>query len=558
MRGKLPQFCLIWPLLGLPLAGCGSSDADCAKTATCSSPTDDNHPDVTSSDAGSATDDHSVTINPDGAGASSADVRSGAENVVEVADSALDGAVSGDAVAQSDGADAPSCAVDVPCYVDDRSAIFVSPLGNDATGTGKKDAPFRSITHAISASTGSSKHIFACDNGTGYTEAVALTDASGVSALYGGFDCTNWMYNSKSQARVAPPTPGYALSINGVTGAVTIENLEFDAKDGATPSDSSIAAWIVGSKGVVVRRASIVAGIGRDGLTMSPSANYDHVVTGGYDPAVIGFNATSVAPGPARECLLLCKDGHTSTGGMGSGPSAAPATYGLPIITPAIPPISTGRPGVWVAQMSDCNIDKIAFPGSAAPAASGGPGASLWGRLSAGGWVPEPGASGTTGGAGQGGGGSGGLGTAYGGGGGCGGCGGAGGPAGLGGGSSFAILAFNSQITVSETTLTVRMAGNGGPGGSGQVGQMGGSGGVGDGCSIAGSGGNGGSGGGGGGGAGGLSVGVGYQGSAPVLTGTTVMLPNVAANGGAGGSAPDQNPGTKGKDGVAQNTLLLP
>src|SRR5262249_16732238 len=118
----------------------------------------------------------------------------GVDSRLEVG-SIADGGV-GDEVVTVDSAEAGPCGFDAPCYVDDRFAIFVSPTGNDTIGTGKKDAPFRSITHAVVAGTGSAKHIFACDDGTGYPEAVRFDDNSGVEAVYGGFDCVSWLYDA--------------------------------------------------------------------------------------------------------------------------------------------------------------------------------------------------------------------------------------------------------------------------------------------------------------------------------------------------------------------------
>jgi hypothetical protein len=545
MRGKLPHFYLLWALLALPLGGCGSSDGDCAKTATCASTTDDQPADAASND-GSGPSDHSVVMSSEGGPMESSD---GGARETSAEGSALD-APSDAAVA--DGPEAGPCGVDPPaCYVDDLFAIFVSPKGSDTGGTGTKLAPFRSIAKAVASRSGSTKHVFACDDGTGYPESLSFNDASGVEALHGGFDCTSWLYDAKRVAKVAPNVLGFALNLSGLNTSIVIDNFELDSKDGVSAGDSSIAVMVASAKAVTIKRSVVQAGSGRAGFANAVMFNYSHDVTTPNDPLVVGNDATDYAPGAAKACTTLCTEG-TSTGGSGTS-AAFVGTTGLPNL-------GAGQPGGWSSSLANCGSATIAHNGVDAPAAAGGDGASGWGSVSNLGWLPAAGIRGKTGGPGQGGGGGDGVDTALGGGGGCGGCGGGGGSSGIGGGSSFAIISLSSQVTVSDSVLVVSRAGDGGPGVQGQPGQLGGAGGAAYGttCAPAGTGGKGGAGGGGGGGAGGLAVGIGYQGTAPVMNQTTVMLPSIVALGGKGGSAAGQNPGTKGKDGVAQNTLQLP
>jgi hypothetical protein len=549
MRGKLAHFGALSTLLALPLAGCGSSDTDCAKTATCSSAMEENEAAATSSDTGPAVSDHSIVTSSDvgsatnqDAGTIDADAASPSEDSASDATSEL---------VSADAPEAGPCGVDAPaCYVDDLFAIFVSPQGNDTTGTGTKLAPFRSITKAVAARSGSTKHIFACDDGTGYPEALWFNDASGVEALYGGFDCTTWLYDAKRKAKVAPTGLGWALALSALNSPILIESFELDAKDGVAAGESSIAVFVDQAKDVTLKRCVVTAGSGREGLTNAATSNYSHVVTTHSDPAVVGNNATDSAPGVARACSTLCTNGQYSTGGAGTTANT-PGTVGLPNL-------GFGAPGGWVQEYFNCNSSYPAQPGLSPSAAARGDGASVFGHLIANGWAPEPGTAGKTGGPGQGGGGGDSFDSSgEGGGGGCGGCGGAGGPSGTGGGSSMAIVSRSSQLKVTDTLLVASRAGNGGPGGPGQVGQLGGDGGASYGSCFGvggGTGGTGGAGGPGGGGAGGIAVGIGYQGTAPVLAGTTVMLPVIVATGGAAGSAAGQ----RGIDGVAQNVVLLP
>ncbi|MEP7049163.1 MAG: hypothetical protein ABJB12_02370 [Pseudomonadota bacterium] len=182
------------------------------------------------------------------------------------------------------------------------------------------------------------------------------------------------------------------------------------------------------------------------------------------------------------------------------------------------------------------------------------PGATKLGTITPTGWSGIPGTDGTPGTPGQGGGGGTGKSS---GGGGAGGCGGAGGTGGKAGGSSIALLVFNSTVTFTANQLVAVNAGKGGNGIAGQPEQsVGGNGGFPDvtgGCS-GGTGGTGGNGGAGGGAAGGISVGIAYVGTtAPLPDSATTLTTGTAGATGLGG-VPGTNDGINGK---AQNILEI-
>jgi hypothetical protein len=139
--------------------------------------------------------------------------------------------------------------------------------------------------------------------------------------------------------------------------------------------------------------------------------------------------------------------------------------------------------------------------------------------------------------------------------GGAGGCGGNYGRGGQGGGASIALLVYDSIVIVGESEVISGHGGSGGWGGEGQEGQAGGSYGLGNpqGC-RAGAGARGGAGGGGGGGAGGISVGVLWNGTAPVLDQSTANAITIGTEGAAGlGGGVDND----GADGFAEPTYEL-
>jgi hypothetical protein len=438
--------------------------------------------------------------------------------------------------------------------VDDSIGLFVSAAGSDSNA-GTKESPLKTIGAALSKTSSQHGRVYVCD-GT-YAEHVKITSTA---SIYGGFSCLDWSYDGK-QGKVAPTDTGYALDVEGVSSAITIEDLEFDATDGQKAGDSSIAIFVANSTGATLRRVKATAGNGLPGADASSTSNYD----GGTAPSGNGASADT----GGDPCVNHCADGTTSTGGGGGTGAQTPSTPsgggdGGPEIPPGPLPADNGLGGTFSGS---CTTGSGSPGASATPIDGGSPGSSAPGHLSASGWTSIQGASGAAGRPGQGGGGGAGgqhaaaMLVGGGGGGGCGGCGGAGGAAGSSGGSSFGILIFQSTVAIDTCVATSGNAGDGKAGGAGQTGQLGGLKGsavatVGTGCDGA-PGGAGGAGAGGGGGAGGNSIAIGYVGSKPTVTAGS-QQEGTAGGPGAGGAGAAANNGLAGAAGTKADVQELP
>ena len=421
-----------------------------------------------------------------------------------------------------------------PECVTDGVGVFVSPTGKDGAA-GTKAEPLRSIAEAV---TRRKPRVYVCEGE--YEGAVTITEQV---SLYGGFSCA-WE-PSDARVRLAPPK-GVALKVLNVLTPIVVESVDIIGHADAELSGDSAVAAFVSESNVTFRGVNLVAGPGTPGEKGGTKSNYTGV-------AKNGGNATASSGG--KETMCACADGKTSSsGGRGGtvGTGALDPTSGS--ANPAVGGINEGNNGA-----SSC-VPGIA--GSPGTATTGGDGAFAPGTLTNAGWDSSKlGTAGEPGNPGQGGGGGGGITmSAQGGSGGaCGGCGGGGGEPGSNGGSSFALLAYRSTVTIDGGTLTSGVGGKGGDGGSGQDGQTPGT--TGLGACAGGSGGAGAGGSGGGGGAGGHSVPIGYVGTEPIVNGATLKpdAQGAGGSGGEGGKGPG-NAGAKGKagaEGKSQNSLSL-
>ena len=106
--------------------------------------------------------------------------------------------------------------------------------------------------------------VYACDEGTGYLDALTIDATLDGTSLYGGFECTGWTYATTRRARVHPAT-GVALVVKGLTAGVTVEDFEFNAADAAVGA-SSIGAIVDTALNVVMRGVKVTAGKGGGGV----------------------------------------------------------------------------------------------------------------------------------------------------------------------------------------------------------------------------------------------------------------------------------------------------
>jgi len=438
------------------------------------------------------------------------------------------------------------------CIISETYGVFVATAGNggsDTGGTGTRTAPYASVTHALANLKGLGR-VFVC-NGA-YTDQITV---GGAVSIYGGLTCGTpdsgvvgaWAYVNGTKGVVTASSPSFALRVTAGSGAVDIEDMEFDGIAGTSAVPTSIGALVLSSTDVTMSRVTLTSGTGLTGTMGTTVSNYAGV------QATQGNAASGATGGLSLTCT--CGDSSMTTGGTGgAGSSGSPGGGGggSPLITGA--PVTDGAGGVYDTGDGTC---QNGGPGAPSPNGPGGTGATSAGTLGTSGWTLGPvGTAGTNAGPAQGGGGgSGGVYIAVpsggGGGGACGGCGGGGGTGGGPGGSSFALASAGSVVTLNACSLTAGSGGMGGQGGPGQSGEPGGTSGVqsANGCQ-GGKGGAGGTGGGGGGGAGGHSIAIAYSGTQPTTPNGTMAFFATTAAGGGGAGTPAGTTGTGGSAGL--------
>lgn len=450
---------------------------------------------------------------------------------------------------------------------DATDAIFVEPDGLDGE-PGTREAPVRTIQHAVELATASGKSsVYLCN--AEYAETVRLVGDS--VSLYGGYDCAHDWKRTTDRAIVHPAT-GVPLTVENVAESITVSHLSVRAPDTMEFGASSIALVALNSKGVVVSHSEIVSGRAGPGSPAVPPA------LGSQPQQAPAANAPSVTTGSncvsqsSTTCLLSSGGAACSSSAPGATgtPRACPGLDGLNVnggnggsggnCSLAEPFGGSGSLGVPPIPVGTVNLNGAAgLPGAAATIG--------FGSVAGGRYFPtNVGADGMPGNPGYAGrGGTGGQsylsGTLYviGGGGGQGGypgCPGLAGHGGGGGGASIALLARGTRVSSVGALFGTGDGGMGGPasaGSSGQPGGVGGLGGSGTGVQPGQQGqkgGDGGAGGFGGAGGGGPSIGIVYDGAAPVLTSTTFVV----GKGGVGAAAASG----KAADGLAAETYQVP
>src|SRR5664280_247684 len=374
------------------------------------------------------------------------------------------------------------------------------------------EMPVATLTHGIELAIAKGKDVYLCKGD--YSEGTIQLNTKGVR-VYGGYDCTaKWVRNSQSQPHLVS-TSSTALSIKGVTDAVVFDRVDIKSANTTAGSESSIAVFISNSKNITIRRGSIEAGTGADGVQPATAAAvnsipacYAYVYSTGqcfgepgtdaYQYKNCYYNGQSgggtIATAPVTDSSVFalavqsaatqtnqCKNSTFSIGGKGGGTDPKNPLNGTDG-TKGSPPSTAGNLN---------GSDGATFtPGSAATQG--------FGTLNDGGYVPSnqgtSGIGGAIGEAGTGGNG-GGFGIVFsagagdfpyylyapragGGKGGWGGCGGDGGAPGNAGGASIAIASYQSQVSLERTTLVTSSGGKGSAGGFGAEGAAGQPGGV--------------------------------------------------------------------------------
>ncbi len=504
--------------LALVVPAWGCAEQTCDESLSCHSSVEMDATDASVGDAPSRVEASDASAPPDAdAGGSAQDV------IVRMPEAGRDARVS-----DASGERPPPCNLDgspgtTPCQVDERYAVFVAPVGGLDSNPGSRLQPFSTLQAAVEFAAASNLLVFACSTKGAFVGHLILSGAQKSTKIYGGYDCDTWQPTQTATQLTGVPGE-IPLQIHN-TSSVHLEGFQITAQSDANPSANSVAAYVRSSSDIEFVRVSLIAGNGKDGADGVMRSNYD------APSSLQGNMPVGVNGGAAVECFNTCHDGARSQGGKGGygGIAGGAAASGGEAGTPDLN--GTGEyDGKGGTPGGTCSIG-IGHEGASAFLATPARGASRYGQMTSA-WTPASGADGTIGGPGQGGGGGAGRQGSGGGSGGCGGCGGAGGTGGKGGGSSFALLSYDSDVTLRSCHLETGKGGRGGRGGAGQDGQRGGSGGAAAPGCPGGGGGGGGGGGKGGGGAGGLSVAVAYVGRAPIRDNqTTTRLGDPGAGG---------------------------
>lgn len=340
---------------------------------------------------------------------------------------------------------------------DDPSlAVHVAPQGSDATGSGSRESPFRTIARALATAQGEDVSLHLC--AARFEEAVAIAEPGRRVAITGGFACpgsaTPWAVGSGETQVVATSAHRFDLR------ALRVRGVRFDARD-ATRADapSSIAVDVRTLDGAEFARCVLVAGKGLAGAEGVSSAV---AAASGLD----GRAGTGTTGGGAPE--RTCGPGVFTRGGSG-GSGIGSTTRGASGATSRELAGNAGVSGDEAAPRN-CSAGGVGPDGSTRPLVGDASDA-----LDTSTGKAADGRAGSDGDPGQGGGG-GGTASARDGApsGASGGCGGAGGAGGGGGGSSIALVVHAGAVTLTDTELRSGAAGAGGAGAKGGDGAAGG------------------------------------------------------------------------------------
>jgi hypothetical protein len=205
------------------------------------------------------------------------------------------------------------------CLVDNRYAVFVA--AGSAAGDGTKEAPFGTIGEGVMAAKNRGATRVVVCNAT-YAEKLSLTqEVAGVN-LFGGFTCPSdangWAYTADERPLVNP-TAGTALHVDGVTEAVTLQDIDFKSANATDPGTSSVAAIASGST-VTLKRVAITAGKGANGakgadgsdVTPTPVTNAEQNGAGASCAMDAPFDAFGGNPPDPSTC-----GSHGGSGGDG-------------------------------------------------------------------------------------------------------------------------------------------------------------------------------------------------------------------------------------------------
>ena len=419
-----------------------------------------------------------------------------------------------------------------PSVLIDNCGVFVAPTGDDGTGAGTRELPYKTLAKAIEAAgEKGAPRVFAC--GGTYAESVVIP---GGMELFGSLACPDGSWATGGEKSViAGPADKIAARLQS-GGGIVIEGFAIVAPNAKTAGGSSIAVLAEPMASAELRGCEVTAGDGAagqkgsDGNPTPPVTPMTANINKGRpacpkppdDPATNpgGIEHVNTCGGPEDESI-------GGPGGTGFVNQAGDGATGIAKPPPANPTGAGGMAG------ADCGTGGDGQSGTTgADGEPGAPGQGTGALSVAAGFRGVPGGDGAKGRAGQGGGGG-----------------------GKAGGSSIALVSIDASVTLSDVKLQAGKGGSGGAGGSAQVGGLGATGAMGGGIGsnvtlkvgcMGGDGGPGGKGGPGAGGSGGHSLGIAYYGAVP--TGTFNAGTGTPGAGGMGGASANAGSSGQAKD----------
>jgi hypothetical protein len=165
----------------------------------------------------------------------------------------------GDGDARADAISTDAC-IDMPtspACLDEATALFVSPTGNDQDpAAGTRKAPLKTINGALGKIDATRRRIYVCEGA--YFEDLSLNATHSRLSIFGGIDCA---WNSAPAIKPVIGASANPLKIDG-TAALAIADIAVVAKDAQT--GSSIAAFVSGGD-TTFKRVQLTAGKGGSG-----------------------------------------------------------------------------------------------------------------------------------------------------------------------------------------------------------------------------------------------------------------------------------------------------
>ncbi|HQP33673.1 MAG TPA: hypothetical protein PLI95_00775, partial [Polyangiaceae bacterium] len=177
---------------------------------------------------------------------------------------------------------------------DASAAIFVAPSGSD-TNAGTMTHPVSSLHKAVELAEAAGKSIYLCSA----TWSEALIVGAPLS-IHGGYDCANGWQRTNSSAEVVS-SDGPALQIGNVAERVFIERVTFKVGDALVAGGSSVAASVVSSQQVELRRCGFEAGDGANGVSGLPPEAAAGTGPNGQDGGSLGI-MTCAKGNPVGDC----------------------------------------------------------------------------------------------------------------------------------------------------------------------------------------------------------------------------------------------------------------